>query len=112
MEDCDSIPCAGAVLDHGDGSYTASYTAEASGEVQLVVTLHGGTSKSLFTAQCLPAAVAPAACVVERRPAQVTAGITGQLRFLTADRCGQIRSPFGTCSEFGPRLSQDKADGK
>lgn len=112
MKDCDSNPCAGAVLDHGDGSYTASYTAEASGEVQLVVTSQGGTSKSLFTAQCLPAAVAPAVCVVERGPAQVTAGTTGQLRFLTSDRCGQIPSPCGTCGEFDPKWSQDKADGK
>lgn len=79
---------AGAILDHGDGSYTASYVVETAGEVQLLVGLHGGASQSMFTSRCLPAAVAPASCEVEYGFVEVTAGSVGQLRFRTADRSG------------------------
>lgn len=77
---------AGSILDHGDGSYTASYVVETAGEVQLIVGLNEGSSKSMFTARCLPAGVAPAACEVEYGFVEVTAGSGGQLRFRTADR--------------------------
>ena len=83
------------MLDHGDGSYTASYLVETAGEVQLILALHGGTSKCLFTVRCLPAAVAPAACEAEHGTVEVTAGRMGQLRLRTADRCGR---PFAHAS--------------
>ena len=78
---------AGVILDHGDGSYGASYVVKTAGEAQLLVGLGGGQSQRMFTARCHPADVAPASCEVEHGSVQVTAGSVGQLRFRTAVWC-------------------------
>ena len=77
---------AGGIEDLGDGSYQASYTAHAAGDVQLAVSLHKGSARSVFKATCLPAAVAASKCDVQHSAAPVTAGQPGLLRFWAADR--------------------------
>ncbi len=77
----------GGIVNHGEGSYEASYVVTCAGEYQLVVGLAGDPAKSVFRGECAPGPVSPGHCEVQHAATEIAAGQAGQLRFWTADRC-------------------------